>query len=207
MPALNPGLPLDYAANGMFQLGYVFADISGPLDHYVQIMGSSSFVQLKDARLLDQTYCGCPLEIRQNIAFGFVGSLNVELIEPLEGVSCYSTFLAAHPNGGLHHFGCKVSDFDRATGDLEMSGFGMAQAGRFGSGTRFAYFDTRVALGHYLDVLFFDQATETLFNDLKKGRGFGATVKWRPGVRWRASRAAGRTVRPFRFRPPPSRAQ
>jgi hypothetical protein len=52
MTALNPRLPLEYAANGMFQLGYVFPDISGPLDHYVRIMGSSSFVQLKDAKLL-----------------------------------------------------------------------------------------------------------------------------------------------------------
>jgi hypothetical protein len=164
-------IPLDCAATSMVQLGYVFRDISEPIDHYRRAMGATKFLTMNDVELLDQRYYGRPLQCRLNIAFGFIGSLNVEFVEPLEGgVSCYSTFLDRNPDGGLHHIGCRVTDFDRAMGGLTTAGFEVVQSGRFGSGTRFAYVDARAVLGHYLEVLFFDRETESLFDGIREGR-------------------------------------
>jgi methylmalonyl-CoA/ethylmalonyl-CoA epimerase len=166
---LTSNIPLDYATTSMVQLGYVFPDISGPLEHYTRVMGATRFLRMNDVELQDQRYYGHPLKCRQNIAFGFIGALNVELVEPLDGVSCYSTFLDRNPGGGLHHIGCRVTDFDRSVDDLTKAGFEVVQSGRFG-GTRFAYMDTRAALGHYLEVLFFDRETEAIFDDIRAGR-------------------------------------
>jgi methylmalonyl-CoA/ethylmalonyl-CoA epimerase len=160
---------LDCATTSMMQLGYVFPDISAPLDQYTRMMGATRFLRMNDVELQDQRYYGQPLKCRQNIAFGFIGSLNVELVEPLDGVSCYTTFLDRNPGGGLHHIGCRVTDFDRSVGDLEKAGFEVVQSGRFG-GTRFAYIDARATLGHYLEVLFFDRETEAMFDGIREGR-------------------------------------
>ena len=162
--------PLHYLSNSVFQLGYVFPDISKPIDHYVSKMGSPGFLRLPDVAVVDQTYLGEPLECRQNIAFGFVGIMNVELIEPISGVSSYSEFLERNPDGGLHHVGCKVYDFDKAIADMEGAGCPVIQTGRFGDATRFAYCDTRAALGHFTEILYFDSATQALFEAIRNGQ-------------------------------------
>jgi Glyoxalase/Bleomycin resistance protein/Dioxygenase superfamily len=170
MHTLSSHIPLDCATTSMVQLGYVFRDISGPLEHYRRVMGATRFLRMNDAALLDQRYYGRALQCRLNIAFGFIGSLNVEFVEPLEGLSCYSTFLDRNPGGGLHHIGCRVTDFDRSVADLTQAGFELVQSGRFGAGTRFAYFDTLAQLGHYLEVIFFDPEVEALFDAIREGR-------------------------------------
>lgn len=162
--------PLHYLANAVFQLGYVFPDIARPIAHYVDSMGSPGFLRLDDVDVADQTYLGQPLDCRQNIAFGFVGPFNIELIEPISGISSYTEFLERNPAGGLHHIGCKVYDFEKAIADMEQSGSPVIQTGRFGAATRFAYCDTRAALGHYTEILYFDEPTQVLFEDIRNGQ-------------------------------------
>jgi hypothetical protein len=88
------------------------------------------------------------------------------LIEPSGGHSIYLEYLLEHPQGGFHHMGYKVEDFDLARQEM-LRGFEELQSGRFGAGTRFAYFDTRRSLGHLTELLFFDQDTEQLFEQLQ----------------------------------------
>lgn len=162
--------PLRYLANSLFQLGYVFPSIATPIDHLASAMGSPGFLRLDDVDVHDQTYLGAPLDCRQDIAFGFAGPFNIELIQPRSGTSSYTDFLDRNPAGGLHHLGCKVYNFDEAVAQLVSDGFPVIQTGRFGEATYFAYIDTRPALGHYTEILTFDHATEAMFEDIRNGR-------------------------------------
>ncbi len=162
--------PLKFLSNSVFQLGYVFPKISVPIEHYTKNMGSPGFFRLNNAQVDDQTYLGQPLICGQDIAFGYVGNFNIELIQPLHGESSYTDFLKSHPNGGLHHVGCKTYDFDSAIAALEKAGFPVIQTGRFGKGTKFAYCDTRKSLGHYTEILYFDPDTELLFENIRNGK-------------------------------------
>lgn len=158
-----------YLGNSVFQLGYVFPNIAAPIKHYVDVMGSPGFYRLDDVAVVDQTYMGAPLDCRQNIAFGFVGAFNIELIEPISGSSSYTEFLERNPAGGLHHIGCKVYDMQQAISDLKANGYPVIQTGRFGEATHFAYCDTRAVLGHYTEIISFDHPTEALFERIRNG--------------------------------------
>lgn len=173
--------PLKYLANSVFQLGYVFPRIEVPIRHYTGTMGSPGFLRLDDIAVVDQTYKGVPLDCRQDIAFGFVGPFNIELIQPLSGTSSYTDFLDRNPDGGRHHIGYKVYNFHQAIGSLDAAGFPVIQTGRFGEATLFAYCDTRPALGHYTEILTFDHQTEALFEDIRNGR-VGAMSPNRPAA-------------------------
>jgi catechol 2,3-dioxygenase-like lactoylglutathione lyase family enzyme len=102
-----------------------------------------------------------------NLTFGFVGPLNIELVEPIEGTNIYTEFLATQPMGGLHHVAWKVDDIDSSRRAMTNAGMEEVQAGRFGAGTRFSYFDTRQPLGHFTELLYFDEETEALFAQLR----------------------------------------
>jgi hypothetical protein len=50
---------------------------------------------MRDARIEDQTYLGEPSDTHQHVGFAYAGVFNLEIIQPLSGVSTYSKFLDA----------------------------------------------------------------------------------------------------------------
>jgi len=165
-PAAPAGLA-GIAQGGLFQLGYVFPRIATG-ETYLATLGARGFTHFPDAPVHSQTLRGEPMVCRQNLAFGFLGPLNVELVEPVEGANIYTEFLSEKPDGGLHHIAWKVEDIDIAAAAMRAAGHAEAQTGRFGEGTRFVYFDTRSPLGHYTELLAFDDATEALFDEMRR---------------------------------------
>ena len=151
-----------------FQLGYVFPRASTG-EAFMLSMGAGRFTRFDDAPVHSQTLNGVPMECRQNLAFGFLGDLNIELVEPIDGQNIYTQFLDGQPEGGLHHIAWKVEDIDDAMAAMRNAGLNEVQTGRFGAGTRFAYYDARTPLGHYLELLYFDADTQALFDTLKTG--------------------------------------
>lgn len=155
-------------SGGLFQLGYVYPDPAAAQAQLVRL-GGRAFTHFHDAPVHGQILRGAPMESRQNLTFGFVGPLNIELIEPTEGRNIYSEFLDSVPAGGLHHIGWKVDDIDAAAAAMTAAGLAEIQSGRFGAGTRFAYFDARETLGHFVELLYFDAETEALFGQMRDG--------------------------------------
>nr|WP_087573738.1 VOC family protein [Sphingomonas sp. CDS-1] len=151
----------------LFQLGYVFPQTAIG-EKYLTGMGAAGFVRFDDAAVHSQTLQGMPMECSQNLTFGFLGPLNVELVEPIEGRNIYTDFLDANEAGGLHHIAWKVADIDAAAAAMKQAGLVEVQTGCFGEGTRFSYFDTRDPLGHFVELLYFDDETEMLFAELRK---------------------------------------
>jgi hypothetical protein len=81
-----------------------------------------------------------------DIGFGQVGSVHLELIQPLEGNPQMDAFLA-EADSGLHHLRFTVDDLDQAVADFHAKGYKLLACGRGAhAGSRWAYFDTRAIL-------------------------------------------------------------
>src|SRR5580693_5369930 len=145
------GSTLGILAEGFFQVAFVTTDLDRFLQTLSDDLGVDRFFVIRDAPVTDQTYLDRPCDARQDLAFGYAGTLQFEVIQPLSGESSYSEFLSTHPEGGLHHTGILVDDYDEAVTELSRT-CTKVQTGRVGE-TRFAYFDLLGTLGEYIEVL------------------------------------------------------
>ncbi|WP_052726767.1 VOC family protein [Xanthomonas arboricola] len=161
--------PIIELADSLYQLGYVYPDKTKAVASWTAL-GAGNWIHLHDPIMGEQVFRGNAVSTHKNLSFGFVGPLNIELVEPISGRCTYNEYLDAVPAGGLHHLGYLVEDFDRKAEALKSYGFGLIQSGRFGEGTRFAYFDSWERFGHYTELLYFDAGTHAMFADLKAGR-------------------------------------
>lgn len=163
------GTAASYLANGLYQIAYVVPDLDAAVETYEQTLGSNRFMVLRKAAVQNQTYRGQPSDVTQDIAFGYAGNMQIELIQPLTGPSTYTELLEARPMGGLHHVGAWVEDFFAAAKALEGAGHPMLQYGEFAESTHFAYFDTTASLGSLLEIFNWDEQTTAMFDSIRLG--------------------------------------
>lgn len=127
------------------QIGIVVNNVVEMVEQFKNLFGIEGF-EIIDWPLPDSdpesTYHGQPSFWRMRTAFATLGTLQIELVEPLEGNSIYKDFLLK--NGpGLHHFRFTVQDFDDKVKKLEAAGINMISSGRgMRTNSRWAYFDT-----------------------------------------------------------------
>lgn len=163
-----PGLassPLGDLASGFFQVAYVTPDLDRVTAMLSQQAGVGEFFVIRDAPVEDQTLRGVACECHQDLAFGFAGNLQFEVIQPLSGSSTYSEFLHERPGGGVHHTGVLVEDYDAAVAEHSKR-LTVVQTGRAGT-TRFAYLDTFASLGAYLELVYLGPEFLELFERLQ----------------------------------------
>ena len=132
----NPTLP-----GTLFQIGYVVPNLDAALTHLNTKLGASRFMVLREIIVENGWFRGSQAPINHSMAFGYVGDVQFEVIEPVAGKSTYSEFLDRVPEGGVHHLGYAVEDYDGATRDLTARGYRLVQRGTFGD-TKFGYFET-----------------------------------------------------------------
>ena len=137
----------------LFQIGYVVPNLDAALAHLNTKLGAPRFMVLREIVVENGWFRGAPATINHSMAFGYVGDVQFEVIEPVSGKSTYSEFLDRVPAGGVHHLGYSVEDYDAATADLLGRGYHPVQRGTFGD-TKFGYFETRRRSGgRYRDRL------------------------------------------------------
>ncbi len=98
---------------------------------------------------------GKPAEYRMRLALSYIGSMRIELIEPLEGDTVYSEFVEKH-GYGVHHLGILTDDMEQSLDEAEASGLEMTQDGAgFGPDDdgHFAYLDTEELIGTTLELI------------------------------------------------------
>jgi hypothetical protein len=93
------------------------------------------------------------------LAFGWVGGLQYELIQPLSGQVGFYTE-ALRDDGGMrfHHVCMRKDDLDAARREVERHKLPIVYEGQTGV-TRFFYADARATLGHYLEFVQMADAT------------------------------------------------
>ena len=133
------------------QVCIVVRDLQKTMEHYWNTLGIGPW-SIYDAGppfLRGTTYHGKPSQLRMKVASAMVGSLYVELIQPLEGDSIYSDFLKEHGEG-LHHLGLFMENIDEMVRAMENAGFPCIASGHT-NGNAFAYFDAVKTLGVILE--------------------------------------------------------
>jgi methylmalonyl-CoA/ethylmalonyl-CoA epimerase len=153
-------------AQNVFQIGIVVPDIHTGMAFFKDKLGVPEFLFIEKPELQDETYLGKPAPLRLHLAFGWCGETQVELIQPLAGVSTYSKFLEHNPLGGMHHYGIEVPDYAKGVREMEAGGFALVQGGRHNE-TRFAYFDTTGTIGTLTEIGYLQPEERAFMHSLK----------------------------------------
>ena len=161
-----PGLP------ELFHIGWVVRDCAAAQQELSTRLGAGPFVSAgKEARFDQALVHGKPTPFSLRIAFGVLGGVLIELLEPLDDRSPHAEFLDAHGEG-IHHLAFLVPDFDEqlaavrgpsgAGADLLIDGTGP------GNPVRGASFDAGAARGTVTELLELTPMAEALFGDFRE---------------------------------------
>ena len=140
----------------MGQLGMVVKDMRSSLDYYAALLNIRPWYQAKIVKS-DIHYCGRPIDLELDIAVGYSGALQVELIEVVGGdKNIYTDFISTQAQG-IHHVGFVVPDISKRIETMKAAGFEPVQHGtlvtRGKAVTRFAYFDTIGLFGYIRELI------------------------------------------------------
>lgn len=145
---------------GLFQVGIVVRDLDKSIRLYQELLGIGDWadMDIPSEIFTSLTYNGKPVKNACfRTAMADVGSIQIELIQPVKGDLPYFDFLRGHGEG-LHHLGhIHVPDIEVAVCELEALGFPCTFAGSTES-TKFAYVDMTQALGVIVELVEVPQA-------------------------------------------------
>ena len=142
--------PGEVKVQKLCQVGFVVRDLHRVMENFWNILGIGLWdVFAWEAPLIYDRECyGKPAWGRDKIAITWVGNLQLELCQPVEGDSIYRDFLMEHEEG-LHHLNFWVDDAHETAAILSGQGFPVIQSGHYGpreSKCGFTYLDTTKAL-------------------------------------------------------------
>jgi methylmalonyl-CoA/ethylmalonyl-CoA epimerase len=96
----------------LFHIGWVVRDCAAAQQELSARLGAGPFRGMGDESAFDQTLVhGQPVPFSLKIAFGQLGGVLLELLEPLDDRSPHAEFLAERGEG-MHHLAYVVADFD-----------------------------------------------------------------------------------------------
>ena len=125
----------------MTQVAVIVRDIERSSKAYAELFGLPvpSIIETAGFDEANTHYRGQPTEARAKLAFFNVGSLQLELIEPIGGPSTWQEFLDEHGEG-IHHIAFGVKGMDDVLVRLEQNGIPTVQRGDY-KGGRYSYVD------------------------------------------------------------------
>jgi len=142
-----------FGTNVITQIGLVVRNIEKMAKAYADVFD----MEVPDVIITDTEdkahtkFNGKPTEARAKLAFFDMGSLSLELIEPIGGPSTWKEFLDTHGDG-VHHIAFQVKGMDWVIQYLDGKGINPIQRGDF-TGGRYAYVDGTEKLGVILELL------------------------------------------------------
>lgn len=143
------------------QIGIVVPDLERAMRSYVEDHGIGPWEIVEfhagGAEMLHEH--GRPVERSWRLATASIGTVQWELIEPLDDESDYARFLA-EKGGGVHHIAVAPTNFDQALADIAARGKEPVLSGTFGPGIRVAYLPTEQDLGVIVEIFSRDPAPE-----------------------------------------------
>lgn len=148
---------LSFLEKGIDQVAVIVPDLEEAMRKYWEWLGVGPWRVYTYGKPLVKrmAYRGKPSVYKMRIALSFIGPLNIELIEMLEGDTIYADFVAEH-GFGLHHFGIFVKDMEQALVEARAAGLSVVQEGSGfgldGSG-HYAYLDTEGLIGVTIELI------------------------------------------------------
>lgn len=153
----------------LFHLGWVVRDCDAAVADLGGRFGAGPFHQFPGAYRFEEALVrGKPTPFSLKIAFGVLGGILVELLEPLDEVSPHAEFLSRNGEG-LHHLAYLVADFDEqlaaareATSDRQL----LVDGSGPGNPVRWAYLEGDATHGAVIELLERSPKAEEAFHDV-----------------------------------------
>ena len=150
---MSQSLPSIIKVSELFQVGIVVSDLEKSMKKYETILGIDKWQTVEvDSSTIPMTFRGNPADLSFKAAFCMLGSLMIELLEPVKGKGTYREFL--DQNGeGIHHLGhARVDNVDEAVEALEKAGFPCIETGGDPAFHKWAYVDTTEVFGYIIEL-------------------------------------------------------
>ena len=138
------------------QVGVVVRDLEKSMKELTALFGIGPF-RVVDCppvgRESQQFLNGRLVRFRTRQAFADMGSVELELIQPVEGDTIWSAFMAAH-GPGIHHIRFNTENLEEVITHLAGQGIPVTQEGAgIREGTRWVNFDTEERVGFTIEVM------------------------------------------------------
>jgi glyoxalase/bleomycin resistance protein/dioxygenase superfamily protein len=153
---------------GLFHVGWVVRDCAAAQKELSTRLGAGPFRSAGEQTRFDGVFVhGKQTSFALRIAFGALGGVLLELLEPLDDRSPHAEFLASRGEG-LHHLAFLVADFDEQLAAVRRSAGGTpAELLIDGTGpdnpVRWAYVDASESRGTVIELLERTPQSEALF--------------------------------------------
>ncbi len=144
--------PLSFAAFGpAVQIAYVVSDPEAAAHEWARNFGAGPFFLNRHIPVSRVTYRGTPSAFDHTSAYGWWGSIMVELFCQHNSDPTAVTERFAPGTGGLHHMACIVPNLAEAIRRAETAGKEVAQSAQAGT-TTFVFIDDVATTGHYWEL-------------------------------------------------------
>ncbi|RYH70911.1 MAG: VOC family protein [Alcaligenaceae bacterium] len=156
------------------QLGYVVRNLKAAVDYWTQCIGVGPFFLFATAPVHDLRYKGNPTDAKVTFALAQSGSVQIELIAPLDDhPSVFREHLNAYGEG-LHHVAYWTTDFAALSAEARAAGMEEVQSGYTGDAAgRFAYFAGAAHPGSCIEISALSAPKRKLFDDVAR-----AALSW-----------------------------
>ncbi len=139
------------------QIGVVVADLDKTIRHLTEIFGIGPFRVIdwppEGHSDIQKFYYGQPGKFSARMAFTELGSVELELIQPLDGESIWADFLREQ-GGGIHHLRFNVDALEPVQDYLAQNGIVSAQHGSgIRPGTTWMNFASEEKVGFVIEVM------------------------------------------------------
>ena len=158
----------DQLIGTLFHIGYVVPELDLALAHFQNKIGALPFKLIGERISENGWFRGSVVQFKYRIAVGFVGDMQFEIIEPIEGVSTFAEYLERLPQGGVHHLGYAVEDYESSLGRMALRGYQQVQRGTAGN-TRMSYYESSTDSGTITEIVWLDEKAKTMFQNIKSG--------------------------------------
>lgn len=134
------------------QVAFVVNDIDAAMERWIREMGIGPFFVIRNAKMDELRYRGKDVFVDASFAMAQAGNIQIELCQ--QHNEAPSAYRDTFPDGGegLHHMCVVAKSYDDEIAHYRRQGFEPSMEGRFGE-MRFAYVDTRPALGFMTEVI------------------------------------------------------
>jgi hypothetical protein len=136
------------------QIAEVVADIDKVMKHLYEDFGIGPWdiYEYGPEFVKDSIYRGKPNNQHYKLAVCWVGPIQYELMQPLDGYSIYNEFLEKNCNkDGLQHFKRYYKDCKKVIKELEEKGYNVIQSGKVGE-DEFYYLSTDENIGCVIEI-------------------------------------------------------
>ena len=132
------------------QIGIVVRDLEKTIKYYKEVLGLGPFVK-PYIIYKEKYYYGKPVNSEWIMGFCSLGSVELEMIQPITGPTIYHDFLQ-EKGEGIHHLGFDVRDIEKKLALCKEMGIKIIQSGK-GATSRFEYLDTEAIGGVIFELI------------------------------------------------------